>query len=88
MDQDVYVAGIASTGQYGGIAVWKNGVPTYLTDGPNHIQIKGMCVSGSDVYVSGSQSMNSGWIGYLWKNGQPQALSNIPFSEGTSVFVK
>ncbi|MFN8249585.1 MAG: hypothetical protein U0T68_11590, partial [Ferruginibacter sp.] len=75
----------------GRAVIWKNGVPTYLTDGVNSdAMANDIFVDGSDVYVCGRKSSSgSGEIAQLWKNGVATILS-IGGSNGIAqgVFVK
>jgi hypothetical protein len=68
---DVYVAGVDFSGVSGnGIAtLWKNGVPTFLTDGTNDAEARGVFVSGTDVWVFGRETVGSTIVGHVWKNG-------------------
>jgi len=98
---DVYVAGIVSLGSAGlepAVAIWKNGLVQYLTDGTFHVDISGgvnsIFVSGNDVYVAGTivKIKHGRWIrtATLWKNGIAQHFydeTNPNETYANSVFV-
>jgi len=82
-DNDVYAAGA----EIAGTAVWKNGVPTYLTPSGGG-NAHSVFVSGSDVYVAGWVETATGRNATLWKNGVANTLSNESLrSEAHAVFV-
>jgi hypothetical protein len=97
---DVYVAGwIRVDNKRLAAAYWKNGVPTYLTDGTTDCTAAAIAVSGNDVYVAGTvgfQDMNieGGFLfgpeakiyATYWKNNQAVTLSTIG-SYASSIFV-
>ncbi|WP_299431395.1 hypothetical protein [uncultured Aquimarina sp.] len=62
---DVYVAGKEGTKA----VVWKNGVPTYLSNGTYNASAKSVYVSGLGVHVAGYEYTGSGRVAKLWKNG-------------------
>jgi hypothetical protein len=70
--------------------VWKNGVPTSLTDSLHESSAESVFVSGSDVYAAGyaaQTSQGSGTAATYWKNGEQVTLSNVNGSNATSIFV-
>ena len=85
---DVYVAGYEATGGAAISAViWKNGVPTRLTNGDFEAQAYAVYVSGTDVYAAGYEKNASGAVPKVWKNGTATALSAVPESYAYNVFV-
>ncbi|MFM9989569.1 hypothetical protein [Flavobacterium sp.] len=70
--------------------VWKNGVPTYLTDGTREGYAYSVFVKNNDVHVAGHEKNTNGILeGKYWKNGVLQNL-NINTTVGStcvSVFV-
>jgi hypothetical protein len=73
---DVYVAGSTKVTQWRA-TYWKNGTPTYLTDGTREAGVSGIFVNGSDVYVCGTERSATGvLIAKYWKNGVAVDLTN------------
>jgi hypothetical protein len=91
---DVYVAGYEEDGDYYVLPgqspvkykvakVWKNGIPTRLTDGKYNSEAHAVVVSGTDVYVAGLEGTTNyptgGYNGFhtatVWKNNVGTALS-------------
>lgn len=76
---DVYVAGTDRHPQSGAgiIRLWKNGIPTDITNGSTDAEVTSLYVNGNDVYIGGNQKtigvINT--TATLWKNGVPQSLS-------------
>lgn len=74
---DVYVAGTENDSVAGIIRLWKNGIPSYITDGSTDANTRSLYVDGNDVYIGGSEkpigAINT--TATLWKNGVPQPLS-------------
>jgi hypothetical protein len=57
--------------------VWKNGVPTGLTDGTGYANSSGMAFKGNDLYVTGHTIDANGKVSaVLWKNGTLIKLSD------------
>lgn len=79
-DNDVYVTGTnrPTFSPPNAIAsYWKNGVPTYLTDGTYDAESYSIFVAGSDVYVGGYEyNQNNIMVAKYWKNGIATSLSN------------
>lgn len=58
-------------------AYWKNGVPTYLSDGTFDAEAFSIFVSGADVYVCGYElNQDTIMVAKYWKNGIATSLSN------------
>lgn len=73
-DNNVYTLGSEARADGNNIAVlWKNGVPTNITDGTKTGVVNALFVSGNDVYIAGGEydqtTFNS--VTTLWKNGTP-----------------
>jgi len=90
---DIYMAGAMDIGaSYQAAVVWKNGEPTYLTDGT--IDAYATCVSvvGNDVYVAGNRNYN---CIYVWKNNElistidtpGQAAHALMYIDGSDIYV-
>jgi len=93
VDNDVYVVG--KTYDYGEkdededfipledkvAMLWKNGIPTPLTDGKLPSSAESVYVVNKDVYIAGCEGESA----VLWKNGQKTVLGK---GEANSVFVK
>jgi hypothetical protein len=83
---DVYIAGTSWSGgsAYGVATVWKNGVPTYLSDGTTRADANDVFVAGNDVYVVGavlsSNAPGATAKPVLWKNGVASILTNTDAS--------
>ena len=92
---NVYVVGSLSNSTYDIATIWKNGVPTSLTNGTANAAAKSVFVSGTDVYVAGWEHIGSFNIARIWKNGLGTSLSalntngiaNSVFVLGTDVYV-
>ncbi len=96
---DVYIAGIetvAGSPYYQKATYWKNGTPTYLTNGTTgNAQATAIFISGNDVYVTGVEEEKSGGgivnkAPRLWKNGVSVPLAipaNSLYNNTTSVLV-
>jgi hypothetical protein len=82
---DVYVAGgIFDLSNEGKSVVWKNAVPTILTNSNDVGAAASVYIFGSDVYVGGYLNGDAA----IWKNGITINLpSNTFYSDVTSVFV-
>jgi len=87
---DIYAAGVIRNGvtdpgdgytNRRGI-FWKNGVPSYLTDGTTDVSVNAMAISGNDVYIAGTQSDGKlvngsrASVAKYWKNGVAIILSD------------
>jgi hypothetical protein len=99
---DVYVAGAVDvTTQVGPnsyyetpvATVWKNSVPTQLTDPLHFSRAFSVFVSGTDVYVAGEAAQTAQQLDYTatyWKNGVPitvPASAGSSYSSLTGIFV-
>jgi len=74
---DIYVAGYEVINSIKVATLWKNGVPTHLTDGTRDAIASSVYVSGNNVYVVGTapdagDPYNRYPIATLWKNGVVQ----------------
>jgi hypothetical protein len=89
---DVYVAGYTietgsgTPGQYRKATFWKNGVPTYLTNGNGNAYANSIFISGSDVYISGDEEVGPLDVAKVWKNGVE--VNSINGYISTSIYVK
>lgn len=73
---DIYVAGSTKVTQWRA-TYWKNGTPTYLTDGNYEAGVSGIFVAGTDVYVCGTERNPAGvLVAKYWKNGVAVALTD------------
>jgi hypothetical protein len=91
--EDVYVAGYEHQLDYtysfedniiygpAKALVWKNGVPTPLTNGSQDAKANSISVSGDDVYVVGYK----GDTAVIWKNGIANSLGN---GYASAVFIR
>lgn len=80
---DIFIAGtmLHSSGKYVA-TLWKNGVPTFLTDGTKSSDAFSVFLLNNDVYVSGNIDDKA----TFWKNGVATSLSDKN-SNAYSVFV-
>jgi hypothetical protein len=93
----VYVAGYKENSKGINIAtIWKDGIPTNLSDGKKSTIAKNIVISGEDIYVTGEEDLNNGKTKTIvWKNGVAAYLtygtqSIIPKAiavSGTDVYV-
>ena len=87
---DVYVAGTQYNSMGGIGTLWKNGVPSLLSDSDTPSGAVSVVVSNGNVYVAGDIAYQSGTKRYgcaaYWKNGQLNQLSTVP-SYANSIFV-
>jgi sulfur transfer complex TusBCD TusB component (DsrH family) len=88
---DVYVVGDeVDARDISTATLWKNGVPTALSDGARHASATSLFVSGGDVYVAGVAQLeaNGNMIATVWKNGVPTGLTDgANRSAARSIFV-
>lgn len=78
VDKDVYVAGEENSSAGLRAVYWKNGVPTYLTNGANAALANSIYVTGNDIYVAGYELNNNNAntpTAKYWKNGVPVSLT-------------
>ncbi|MGC4103641.1 hypothetical protein [Ferruginibacter sp.] len=86
----VYAAGTIFNGSKKLACVWKNGVPTIISDVNNTAYVTSIAVSGNnDVYVGGSE-VKGGSGGFkevatIWKNGIPLYLTDISSNADNTV---
>jgi hypothetical protein len=83
---DIYIAGHEQEGVKTVAKVWKNGVPTKLSD-LEISEARSVFVSGNDVYVAGWENPNDGKSfdqAKLWKNGNSVSLSSAVTGYGQS----
>lgn len=66
---DQYVCGSEVIGGRNVARVWRNGVPTTLSNSSNHCYAVGITADGSDIYVVGYESLPSGDRVKVWRNG-------------------
>lgn len=85
---DIYVAGSTKVTQWRA-TYWKNGTPTYLTDGNYEASVAGIFVTGNDVYVCGSERNAAGTlVAKYWKNGVAVALTDgTTHAEAKDIYV-
>jgi hypothetical protein len=77
--ETIYIAGYKYNSTLGirVATVWKNGVPTTLSNSTNGSEVRGMVVIGQDVYCIGYQYDQANVLrGMYWKNGQEIPLPN------------
>jgi hypothetical protein len=68
---DVYTIGHIFLGGAAGrdvATIWKNGNPTYLTNGTNDGYASGIFINGTDIYVCGTEQIGGAYYPLLWKN--------------------
>lgn len=60
------------------IKLWKNGTPTYITDGTINSRSQKIYVDNNDVYILGrtQNDGNSRTVLTVWKNGSPTSLTD------------
>jgi hypothetical protein len=78
-DNNVYLAGFQYIGGNYSIArIWKNGVPTDLTNSNGRASANSIAVYKGDVYVAGYDNNGNGGntVAKYWKNGVPVSLTN------------
>ncbi|MEW7290310.1 hypothetical protein [Aquimarina sp. 2304DJ70-9] len=82
----IYVAG--RSGQKA--VVWKNGTPTYLSNGSYQASAESVYVRNSDVYVAGYDYTGSGRLAKQWLNGTATNLTSDVNGNAfaTSIYVK
>jgi hypothetical protein len=86
--KDIYVAGYDNFNGNSNAKIWKNSVPTYLTDGKHESSASSIFVSGNDVYVVGYESNGVTNVAKIWKNGIGTDLTDGEHeSSASSVFV-
>jgi hypothetical protein len=75
LGNDVYAVGIIDTATFNPFnqiirkaAIWKNGVPTFLSLPGQTGSCSAIEISGNDIYVAGASGSTNG-VGKLWKNG-------------------
>jgi hypothetical protein len=87
---DVYVAGTACNPPLPNsqATVWKNNVPTTLSNSTFNVEARSVYVSGTDVYVAGWEERSSSLvIAKMWKNGVETALTSGSVAFVYSIFV-
>jgi hypothetical protein len=88
---DVYVVGFTGGVDYTVATIWKNGVPTFLSNSPGNASATGVYFANSNVYVSGwEETATSTTIPKLWKNNISVPLNiaaDVTTCLATSVFV-
>jgi hypothetical protein len=73
----VYVVGYKENSKGINVAIiWKDGVPTNLSNGKKSTIAKNIVISGEDIYVTGEENLNNGKTKTIvWKNGVATYLS-------------
>jgi hypothetical protein len=62
------------------IKLWKNGVPSIITNGTTTCEPSGLDVYNNDIYISGTESdVNGNRVGKFWKNGIATVLPKDTF---------
>jgi hypothetical protein len=87
---DVYVAGTACNSALPNnqVTVWKNNVPTTISNSTFNVDARSVFVSGTDVYVAGWEERSSSLvIAKMWKNGVETALTSGSVAFVYSIFV-
>lgn len=77
-NNDIYVAGCLPSPFNSAIdnaVIWKNGIPSLLTDGSKNAVAKAVAVVGNDIYVAGLESNGTNMVAKFWKNGVETILS-------------
>ncbi|MEX0314365.1 MAG: IPT/TIG domain-containing protein [Allomuricauda sp.] len=69
--RSIYVAGYDYSNEKEIAAIWKNGIPTYLTDEQNKGRARSVFVTETDVYVCGYETLDNDIdMAKVWKNGE------------------
>ncbi len=73
---DIYVVGRIDSPNGDYIAkVWKDGIPTVLSDNATSSVAQDILVSGNDIYIVGSEILENHSVARIWKNGLGENLS-------------
>ncbi|MEO0902110.1 MAG: Ig-like domain-containing protein, partial [Bacteroidota bacterium] len=92
VNPDIYIVGSAQLNGDNGLRVvlWKNGEPTFLTDGTAFASGRDVFVSNGDVYAVGTERNNDNiTVAKLWINGEPTDLSDGTISSyANSIFIE
>jgi hypothetical protein len=76
---DVFVAGSAvdhANRAHRIAMLWKNGTPTWPTDGNGCAEAEALAVAGADTYVAGYEVLGQHKVATVWRNGTPIRLSD------------
>lgn len=76
LDHDIYIGGSLMPALHNVATIWKNGVPTALTDGTEEAYVNCIYVTNTDVYAGGTEHNGTNWVAKVWKNGVPTTLSD------------
>lgn len=94
-ETDLYIAGYITSGTHTIATYWKNGAPTYLTQGETDARARAIHVSGSDIYIAGFERNTTKSVAKYWKNGTEISLTDGQnnantmdiFAQGSDVYV-
>jgi hypothetical protein len=75
LGSDIYAVGTVGYGTTR-IILWKNGVPTAITDGSQNAAANALLIVGNDVYIAGYESNGSFSVAKYWKNGVAVSITN------------
>jgi hypothetical protein len=79
-NNDIYVVGWLFQDNIDIAVIWKNGIPTYLTNGKNHAVATSITIIDNDIYVAGTEENSSGnRVAKYWKNGIATSLTDGAF---------
>ena len=84
----VYIVGCIPQSNIDIAVVWKNGIPTFLTDGTHDAVATSLTIINDDIYVAGKEkSSNGNYIAKYWKNGEATNLTDGTFDALTTTIV-
>lgn len=88
---DIYTAGYTIDTKLCKATYWKNGVPTYITNGSSNENIYAMALKDQAVYTAGHITANGKVVATCWKNTTPYANlaleANTTSSDATGIAV-
>lgn len=86
-NDDVYIVGSEGVAAGQNTAMlWKNGVPTKLTDGTGDAVAFAVCVSGSNVYAAGIEFETTDYKAKYWKDGTEHMLESTSAGSRTEAY--